>query len=344
MNAPTVGIVIPTLNADRVIEGCLRSLAGQEYPRECLEIVIVDGGSRDRTLALADSFRRQGLPLRIVPNPLKTGEAGKFVGLQATSADLVAFIDSDNILPDPGWLKAMVQPFQEDGSIIATEPLAYTYRREDGYINRYCALLGMNDPLCLFIGNYDRLCLVTNRWTGLAVAAEDRGNYLRVRLGDGPIPTVGANGFLIRRKILHALCPGPYLFDVDVLQEAVKQRGHIMMAKVKTGIVHLYCSGYGAFIRKQKRRVRDYLHHRGRERVSDPWTFSRLRGVILFALSSLCVVPLAVQSCVGMGRRPDVCWLFHAPACLTTLVIYAYYCLRGITGDRPDLSRDNWSQ
>jgi glycosyltransferase involved in cell wall biosynthesis len=344
MITPSVGIIIPTLNADRVLSACIRSIAGQDFPRDRMEIVIADAGSQDRTLAIAEAFRKGGLSLRVVPNPLQTGEAGKFAGLQACDADIIALIDSDNILPDPGWLTMMVRPFEEDDTIIASEPLSYTYRREDGYINRYCALLGMNDPLCLFIGNYDRTCLVTNRWTGLPVAQEDRKTYLRVTLRDRLIPTIGANGFLIRREILRDLCPGPYLFDVDVLQEAVRKAGSIAIAKVKTGIIHLYCNNYQTFIRKQKRRVLDYLRHRGRERTVETWDASRMSGVVLFALCTLTVLPLVLQSGIGFIRKRDVCWLFHLPACWTTLFVYAWHSLKTFAGSRADMSRGSWSQ
>jgi glycosyltransferase involved in cell wall biosynthesis len=344
MTNPSVGIIIPTLNAERVLEACLGSIAEQDFPRDRLSIFIADAGSQDRTLAIADMFREQGLSLRVIPNPLKTGEAGKFAGLQACTADLVALIDSDNILPDPGWLTAMVRPFEEDDAIIASEPLAYTYRRKDSYINRYCALLGMNDPLCLFIGNYDRMCLVTNRWTGLPVIQEDRDTYLRVVLRDRLIPTMGANGFLIRREVLRDLCPGPYLFDVDVLQDAVRKAGSIAIAKVKTGIVHLYCSNYQTFIRKQKRRILDYLRHRGHERAPDAWSASRMTGLLLFILSTLTILPLFLQSGIGFYRQRDVCWLFHPPACWTTLFVYGWHSLKAFTGNRTDMPREHWSQ
>lgn len=68
----------------------------------------------------------------MVPNPLKTGEAGKAAGLKHAKNDIIAFIDSDNILPDKDWLKRMVEPF-DDPEIIASEPIEYTYRASDGY-------------------------------------------------------------------------------------------------------------------------------------------------------------------------------------------------------------------
>jgi hypothetical protein len=41
----------------------------------------------------------------IAENPLKTGEAGKTAGIKAAKGDFIALVDSDNILPDSGWLE-----------------------------------------------------------------------------------------------------------------------------------------------------------------------------------------------------------------------------------------------
>jgi len=63
-------------------------------------------------------------------------------------------------------------------------------------------MLGMNDPLCLFLGNYDRICMVTGKWTEMPVIEEDKGNYIKIELDDKKLPTIGANGFLVRREAL----------------------------------------------------------------------------------------------------------------------------------------------
>ena len=151
MKLPTVSIVIPTYNSERTVGMCLKSIRNQNYPKNKIEIIIADAGSSDKTKEIAKRYEVN----KIIDNPLKTGEAGKAVGIKHTSGEIIALIDSDNILPSKDWLKRMVEPF-EDREITGTEPLYYTYREKDGYIDRYCALIGMNDPFCLFMGNYDR--------------------------------------------------------------------------------------------------------------------------------------------------------------------------------------------
>lgn len=55
MTAPVFSIIIPTFNAAVTLQACLGSIVGQTY-RE-VEVVLVDGGSTDRTLDIANSFR-----------------------------------------------------------------------------------------------------------------------------------------------------------------------------------------------------------------------------------------------------------------------------------------------
>ena len=195
-----LSIVIPSLNSEKTLGTCLGAIRSQSLPRESYEIVVADAGSSDRTLEIAREFEVD----TIVPNPLKTGEAGKAAGIKAAKGDVIALVDSDNILPDPGWIERMLAPFS-DPEIIASEPLEYTWRKEDPALTRYFALLGMNDPICLFTGNYDRVSAVTGKWTELSVFEEDKGGYLKLKLAASSLPTIGANGFVFRRILLDGL-------------------------------------------------------------------------------------------------------------------------------------------
>ena len=332
-----VSIVIPTLNSERTLDECLRAIRAQNLPRGNYEIVIADAGSTDGTLEIA---RTHGVE-RIVENPLKTGEAGKTAGIRAARGDLIALVDSDNILPDAEWLARMTAPFA-DPRIVASEPLAYTVRRGDPALTRYFALLGMNDPLCLFTRNYDRYSAITGRWTGLPVAQTDKGDYLEVALTEETLPTIGANGFIFRRSLLEHVEWEPYFFDIDVVHQAVRA-GFRHVAKVKTGIVHLYCAQLGAFAAKQRRRIRDYLYFAGERRRTYPWARQRRMGIATFVLSTLLLLPIIGQAVIGCLRRPDVAWLYHVPVCWITLWTYGTATLRKLLGLRQaPVARERW--
>lgn len=313
----------------------MSSIRSQRYEGS-IEIIIADGGSTDATLEIAERF-----DCIVVHNPLKTGEAGKAAGLAASSGDLIALVDSDNILPEDTWLARMTLPFS-DPAIVASEPLEYTYRQCDPLLTRYCALLGMNDPLVYFIGNYDRMSLLSGKWTGLDVVAEDRGDYLDVRLKPGAVPTMGANGFVIRREMLELLDIGGYLFDIDVVSRLVS-KGYEHYAKVKTGIVHLYGRGLGTFARKQLRRVRDYSYYSSRGMRSYGWSTQQQRGIMKFVLYCVLIIPLLAQSVRGYMRKPDLAWALHAPACWITLAVYGWGFLEARVSPR-EQHRDGWKQ
>jgi glycosyltransferase involved in cell wall biosynthesis len=331
----SVSILIPTLNAGRVLRECLESIAEQDYPLECLEIIIADGGSTDDTLFIARRHTE-----KIYPNPLRTGEAGKAVALRHAKGEIVAFIDSDNVLPQSDWLTRMVEPF-EDAEIVGTEPIEYTWRQQDGFITRYCALMGMNDPLCLFLGNYDRLNAISGKWTEMPVLAQDQGAFLKITLDERRLPTIGANGFLVKREALAGCSVQDYVFDIDVVYELLQQRHKF--AKVKLGIVHTFSGDIGTFFRKQTRRIRDYMYYSQSSLRKYPWKNTSRWRLAKFILYCITVLPLLFQMVVGFRRKPDRAWLFHPLACWITLLVYSYGTVRGLLISKPQ-DRRAWSQ
>ena len=58
---------------------------------------------------------------------------------------------------------------------------------------------GINDPLALFVGNYDRLLDPHRPLDRLPVKEEARDGWLRVTLDPRWVPTMGANGYIVRR-------------------------------------------------------------------------------------------------------------------------------------------------
>jgi len=335
--APFVSILIPTLNSQRVLGKCLRSIKNQDYPSGKLEIIIADGGSTDRTIQIAKKYGAE-----IYPNKLKTGESGKAIALRKAKGELVALIDSDNVLPGKDWLQKMTQPFL-DKDILGAEPLWFTYRKKDNFINRYCALLGANDPYAFFVGNYDKLSVLSGKWTGIKIKQEDKGDYSEVFFRKPPFPTVGANGTVWRRKeLLRAVGKSDYLFDTDIPYMVAKQRKGFYFAKVKVGIVHLYCRTWRDFYRKQKRRARDFFSLLNKkERVV---TYQRQTGKqVGFILSNLLILPLLFQTVKGLIKKPDPAWFFHPVASLITLWVYSAETLQGFVR-KPQMERENWCQ
>jgi glycosyltransferase involved in cell wall biosynthesis len=335
--APSISVVIPTLNAEKYLAECLASVRDQDYPADKVELILVDAGSRDRTRAIAERFEVD----QVLDNPLQTGEAGKAVGVRAATGDLVLMIDSDNVLVGGDWLRRMVTPF-EDPDVISSEALRWEYRREHHFINRYQALTGINDPLALYVGNYDRYSYLTGRWTDYPHAEDRRDGWIRVELDPDWVPTMGANGYLVRREAFAAVPVGDYLFDIDFVHDLARS-GFRTIARVDVPIRHYFCDSVGQFYRKTRRRADDYFFFARTGQRSYPWTRSRSRAVSRFTASTVLVVPLLVDAARGARRKRDLAWLFHIPACWITLVVYAAATIRGKLRPRM-LDRAGWRQ
>ena len=338
MRYPSISVVFAALNSGTVIEACLKSISTQDYPKKKIEVIVADGGSTDKTVEIA---RRYGC--RVLKNPLKTSESGKAVGVKEAKGELVAFIDSDNILPDKNWFVKMVEPFG-DKQIIGSEPIEYTSRPNDPFLTRYFAQLGMNDPLCYFIGNYDRMSVLSGKWTGLKLEAEDRGSYFKGKLDHEPLPTIGANGTVMQRRELIEKGVGDYLFDIDVIVEILRKRKVVYFAKVKTGIVHTYVEDdIFKFFRKQLRRINDMSFHKGKGGRAIDWEKSFFVKVIYFQVLCLLVVPILYQTIKGLVKTRDWVWVLHPVIIYSTWFIYLYGWMKGKISPA-ESSRDKWRQ
>jgi glycosyltransferase involved in cell wall biosynthesis len=321
VKAPDISIVIPTLNSQRTLEVCLESISRQKYEGK-LEIIIADGGSSDSTVKIAKKYGA-----RIVLNKLKTGESGKAVGARNAEGDIIAFIDSDNVLPGFDWLKRMVVPFG-DKDIIASEPIIFGYNKKDHWLTRYFALLGMGDPINLFLGNYDHFSYISGKWTELPIKYKENKSYITLLL-NRILPTIGANGFMIRSSELKSYLDKDYLFDIDILKEMIRDRGEIRIAKVKLEIIHLFSGNINTFVRKQKRRIRDLLYYRSQGIRYLQLDKTRLIwGTLKFVIATLVVVPLFLQVLAGYLKKNDTAWLFHPLACWLTLIVYTWETIR----------------
>ncbi|WP_439817426.1 glycosyltransferase family 2 protein [Zavarzinia sp. CC-PAN008] len=98
---PHVSVVVPTLNEERHIEACLRSIAATSYPADRFEILVVDGGSSDRTVAIAREVGRALGNVRVLDNPGRI--QSRAINIGAAHADprsvLLIRADAHSIYP-----------------------------------------------------------------------------------------------------------------------------------------------------------------------------------------------------------------------------------------------------
>jgi glycosyltransferase involved in cell wall biosynthesis len=332
---PSVSVVIPTLNAAATLDECLDSIVGQDYPAGKVEIIIVDGGSNDDSVPISRKFGA-----RIFPNPLKTSEAGKAVGILKAVNDIILLVDSDNILENKTWLKQMTRPFL-DQEITAAEPVRFAWRSHDSPVDRYCALMGMNDPICLFTGIYDKWNYITNTWTGVPIRLHPAQGFIKFTAASRKFMTMGANGCLIRRNHALPYAKSKYYFDVDVTYDLAVNK-HAFFAKVDCGIIHHYAKTLQVFKKKQTRRIKDYLFFNEKGKRNTGVSQKDIVGLLMFVLYTVTIIPVSVQALIGYIRKPDRAWVLHPVCCLLTLSVYGFVLTQSVLSKNEIMDRTNW--
>lgn len=106
-----ISVVITVLNEARSIHRLLDSLAAQSLLPD--QVVIVDGGSSDETLAVLNEYAAHGrLPLHILSHPGANISQGRNAAIAAAAGEIVAVTDAGVQIP-PHWLRELAAPFAD---------------------------------------------------------------------------------------------------------------------------------------------------------------------------------------------------------------------------------------
>lgn len=111
-SSPTVTVAIPVLNEEAHIDACLEAVASQTYPA-IVEILVVDGGSRDRTRDLAKAKDR----VRVLDNARRIQAAALNIALAEAEGELFVRVDGHCVI-HPEYVERCVAALSETGAVM----------------------------------------------------------------------------------------------------------------------------------------------------------------------------------------------------------------------------------
>lgn len=308
---PKLSIIIPTLNAQEYLPLCLESIKKQDYPSRKVEVIIVDGGSTDNTLAIVQKYGA-----RIINNSKKIAEYGKTIGIKSSTGKYFILLDSDNEIIENNWLKLMVNPMLKEKQLFGVEsPLAHDNRLSG--LNRYFARMRIADPLARYLASKP-------------VNIEKKEGYEIMHFSAKAVLITGANGFLWNKDLV---------MKNQTWLEKFEEANYSTFIHRKTGmdyaipygvsVRHYYCDGIFSYIKKRAK-IATKISERIRNRE---YTWLMLINKIKFLVICLFLVTLigpALEAIYRFVRERTTDWFWHPVISFLTIVIYLFYTIKSL--------------
>lgn len=196
---PLLSVIVPTYNSARTLRATLESVARQNIDRTAVEVLVIDGGSSDATLAIAGDYGCE-----IVPNPFVQPEHAKSLGIQRARGRFALFLDSDEVLCRNDSLQKKIEVLTTHPNVrnIVTAglktPPGYPFIAE--YTNCY------GEPFSYFMHRLDGSDYVRSLANRYGIAYEDE-SVLVVAFGGGDaLPICDGGGHCFDLEFLKSAC------------------------------------------------------------------------------------------------------------------------------------------
>lgn len=133
-----ITVICPIYNEERYIAHCIDSILEQDYPKEDLEVILMDGMSKDRTREIVAEYATKYPFIRLVDNPKKIVPSAMNIGIRASVGDVIIRLDAHAIFPK-NYFSELVKNLNALGA---------------DNVGGVCRTLPVNDtPVCVAIAN-----------------------------------------------------------------------------------------------------------------------------------------------------------------------------------------------
>lgn len=116
-----VAVVIPTLNEEKFISRCLDSVISQTYPFSDMDIMVIDGGSLDRTREIVNEYNSKYPNIRLLINPGRIQSIAFNIGVKNSDAPYVIRLDA-HATYDKGYVAGCLRPFSLTSVDLGCDP------------------------------------------------------------------------------------------------------------------------------------------------------------------------------------------------------------------------------
>jgi glycosyltransferase involved in cell wall biosynthesis len=92
-----ISVIVPCRNEEQFIRKCLDSIISNDYPKDRLQVLVVDGMSEDSTRQIIESYQKQYSFMRAFENPLRITSCALNLGIESSEGDLLLWLSAHNV-------------------------------------------------------------------------------------------------------------------------------------------------------------------------------------------------------------------------------------------------------
>lgn len=108
-------VICPIYNEENRIEECIRSVVAQDWPKDELEVLFVDGMSGDRTREIVKEYSQQYPFIQLLDNPKRIAPSGLNIGIRAAKGEIILRLDAHAKYPTD-YFSVLVSKLRETGA------------------------------------------------------------------------------------------------------------------------------------------------------------------------------------------------------------------------------------
>jgi cellulose synthase/poly-beta-1,6-N-acetylglucosamine synthase-like glycosyltransferase len=139
---PTVSILIPAHNEERVIGRLLQGITRLTYPKDKLQVIVIDDASTDNTWKIAEQYSKEHCYIKVLHRSEKEGKRGKASALNAgfryAAGEIILFFDAD-YYPQGDFVEKLTREFV-DPKVGAVQGRVVVLNEPQNMVTRLVAL------------------------------------------------------------------------------------------------------------------------------------------------------------------------------------------------------------
>lgn len=107
-----ISVICPIYNEEKYIGRCIESIMQQDYPKEDMEVLFVDGMSKDRTREIIASYQPKCPYLRVLDNPYQIVPPAMNIGILQAKGEIIIRLDAHAFFPE-NYFSELVKNLKE---------------------------------------------------------------------------------------------------------------------------------------------------------------------------------------------------------------------------------------